>query len=188
MSIVVAVTKGERTVVAADTLTCFGSERHASDNLRTTKVQRLGGALVATTGWGIYENILTDFATGKRAPDLGDERAIFAFFQKLWRALHERYPFVEDQSDDNDSPFGDLDASFLVVNAKGIYRVHSDTSVSRFLKYSAVGCAAPYALGAVRVLYDQEPDAERIAVQAVETAIHFDVHCGGDVEVFELGG
>jgi ATP-dependent HslUV protease subunit HslV len=187
MSIAVAVQKGKKTVVAADTLSSFGDQRIAGENLVTSKVRRVGSALVATTGWAVYENILADFLEGKRAPALRDEASIFAFFMKLWKALHERYPFVNDQSEERDTPFGDLAASFLIANRSGIYKVSSDTSVCRFRQYYAIGCGADYALGALHVLYGERGSARDVARRAVEASIAFDVHCGGEIELFELG-
>ena len=61
MSIVVGVRKEGRTWVAADTQSSFGSNRVPIENGGVTKLRRIGKAVVGTTGWGIYENILDDF-------------------------------------------------------------------------------------------------------------------------------
>jgi len=82
--------------------------------------------------------------------------------------------------------FGNLDASFLIANRGGIYMVSGDMSISRFEQYAAIGSGADYALGALYHLYDQERDAATIARKAVETAIQFNVHCGGDVQVVKV--
>ena len=124
MSIVVAVKKNGRTVMAADSLNVFGQERIPTDNAKATKVRRIGTALMAVTGWSVYANILDDLLAELKTPPLGDEKEIFSFFLDLWRELHERYPFVNDQPHHKDSPFGDLDASFLVANPTGIYKVN----------------------------------------------------------------
>ena len=46
---------------------------------------------------------------------------------------------MNDQGDRNDSPFGNLDASFLVASPAGIFYVAPDMSVSEFRQYFAVG-------------------------------------------------
>ncbi|MHC5006857.1 MAG: hypothetical protein ACYTGF_05800 [Planctomycetota bacterium] len=186
MSIVVAVTKNDRTVMAADSLNVFGQERIPIDNAKATKIRRIGPALMAVTGWSVYANILDDLLADVKTPPLRDEREIFSFFLDLWRDLHERYPFVNDQPHQKDSPFGDLDASFLVANAAGIYKVSQDSSVCRFEKYYAVGSGCVYALGALHQIYEQDEDAAGLARRAVETAIEFDIYCGGEIDLYDV--
>ncbi|MHC4079945.1 MAG: Ntn hydrolase family protein [Planctomycetota bacterium] len=186
MSIVVAVKKNDRTVMAADSLNVFGQERVPTDNAKATKVRRVGPALMAVTGWSVYANILDDLLADVKTPPLGDEKEIFTFFLELWRELHERYPFVNDQPHHKDSPFGDLDASFLVANSTGIYKVSQDSSVCRFDKYYAIGSGCVYALGALYQIYDQEHDAATLSRRAVETAIEFDIYCGGEIDLFDV--
>jgi len=184
MSIAVAVRKGRQIVLAADSQSNLGAFKVDPDNLVCSKIQRIGSSLLATTGWGLYENIIDDFVAKKKRPPLTNKVSIFRFFLALWKDLHDRYPFVNDQPDrDDDSPFGDLDASFLVVNTAGIFYVASDLSVTVFEKYYAVGSGADFALGAISVLYDEEVDAEHMARRAVETALMFDPHCGGKINL-----
>jgi ATP-dependent HslUV protease, peptidase subunit HslV len=187
MSVVVAVQKGGRVALAADTQTSFGDTRIPSDNLRARKISKVGNAFVGKTGWGIYENIFTDFlGTRRRTPDLGNERAIYSFFLGLWRELHEKYGFVNDQCHEKDSPFADLDATFLVVNRNGIHHVASDMSVTRFEKFFAIGAGCDFALGALCVLYDEDYDAAALARKAVEAAMTYKVYCGGDIDLVEV--
>ncbi len=186
MSIVIAVTKNGTTVMAADSLNVFGQERIPTDNSKATKVRRVGGVLFAFTGWSVYDNIIEHLLAGRDAPPLEEANEIFTFFMELWRELHDRYQFVNDQCREKDTPFGDLDASFLIANRTGIYKVSQDASVCRFDKYYAIGSGSYYALGAVHQVYDQEQDAAKIAQRSVETAIEFDIYCGGEIDVFEV--
>ena len=188
MSVIVAVTTS-RTVLAADSQTSFGdSQRIPSVNCRTRKVRRVGDALLGAAGWGVYDYIFDNFLEEGPEPDLTDDRAIFAFFLDLWKALHEKYPFVNDQSQGKDSPFGDLDSSFLIASRTGIYKVSHDLDVCSFDQYYAIGSGAEYAMGALHALYDGGGDPVALARAAVEAAIQFDVHCGGDPDVLELPG
>ncbi|MCZ7649178.1 MAG: hypothetical protein M5U26_28640 [Planctomycetota bacterium] len=186
MSIVVAVRKGKRIVMAADTLTTSGTHRHAPGNVATHKIRRVGRALVGATGWSLYDNLLDDHLGSKRPPALGDKRAIFKFFVGFWHALRKKYNLVNDQPPEKDSPFGDLDATFLVANRRGIFAVFSNLTVMPVERYYAIGGGGDYAFGALHVLYERERDPKQIALQAVETAIEFDVHCGGEPEVFDV--
>ena len=132
MSIVVAVTKNGRTAMAADTQSNFGSEVLPSDNLTTTKIRRVGDSVLGRTGWGVYDNILADVLGHSAAPELDGSESIFRFFTGLWKLLHQRYAFVNDQSKRKNSPFGDLGGSFLVANGNGIFYVAPNLGVTRF--------------------------------------------------------
>jgi ATP-dependent protease HslVU (ClpYQ) peptidase subunit len=186
MSIVVAVTKGAKTVMGADTRSNFGAEVLPPDNQTTRKIRRVGDALLGRSGWGVYDNILGDLLERDEPPALGNASDVFRFFNELWRVLHRRYAFVNDQSKRKDGPFGDLGGSFLVANRSGIFYVSPNLGVTRFEKYYAIGAGADYSLGAIHQLYDREQDAERIARAAVATAIAFNVHCGGPIETLEV--
>jgi ATP-dependent protease HslVU (ClpYQ) peptidase subunit len=186
VSIVVGIRKQGRTWVAADTQSSFGSNRVPGDNGGVTKLRRIGHAVVGTTGWGIYENILDDFLADVKHPPLASRGEIFSFFLLLWKALHDHYPFVNDQSERDDSPFGNLDASFLVANKGGLYYVASDLSVTPFQQYCAVGSGADFSMGAAYILYPSDASAEEIARRCVETSSAFNLYCGGSVEMLEV--
>ncbi|MHC5024213.1 MAG: Ntn hydrolase family protein [Planctomycetota bacterium] len=188
MSIIVAVTKNDCTAMAADSLTCFGDDHCVpSENARTSKIRRLGDSIVGSAGWAVYDRILSDFLADREGPlDLSSESAIFTFLMDLWAALHKRYSFVNDQAQSRDSPFGDLDSSFLIANACGIFKVSHDMDVCSFRQYYAIGTGADYALGAMLNLHDGDADAETLACRAVETATQFDVHCGGEIDVLTV--
>ena len=186
MSIALAVRSKGRIVIACDTKRTFGSGQVAESNLTDIKVRKIGNAYLATTGWGLYSNILDDYLSKKRSVRLTDQRSIFAFFRVFWKDLHARYSFVTDQRHDDESPFGDLDASFLVVSSKGIFSVACDMSVTEFKQYYAIGSGAPYSLGALHVLYHDGVDPEAAARKAVEAGKALDIYCGGPVTMFSV--
>jgi ATP-dependent HslUV protease subunit HslV len=186
MSIAVAVKSKGRIVIACDTKRTFGSGEVSATNLTDLKIRQVGDAYLATTGWGLYSNILDDYLAAKRRIRLTDQRSIFAFFRLFWKDLHERYSFVNDQRPDDESPFGDLDASFLVASSHGIFSVACDMSVTEFQQYYAIGSGAPYALGALHALYQDNADPEPIARTAVSAAMALDIYCGGSVVPFTV--
>ena len=187
MSIAVAVRKKGKTVVAADTQENFGDRKVLRTNHRSAKIMKVGSSYVAQSGWGLYENILGDYVARVGAPRLRNQREIFTFFIKLWKQLHQKYSFVNDQVEQEDkSPFADLDSSFLVVNRAGIFQVSGNMSVTEFKEYYAIGSGAPYALGALHALYVQGLAAEDIARRACAAAMDFDVFCGGELDVFRV--
>jgi ATP-dependent protease HslVU (ClpYQ) peptidase subunit len=186
MSIAVAVKCQGKVVIACDTKRTFGSGEVPEANLSDLKVRKVGDSYLATTGWGLYSNILDDYLATRKRARLTDERTIFAFFRVFWKDLHERYSFVSDQRHDDESPFGDLDASFLIANPNGIFSVACDMSVTQFEQYYAIGSGAPYALGATHALYKETADAEVIARKAAEAAMALDLYCGGSVTAFAM--
>lgn len=187
MSVAVAVQKGRTIAIAADTQESFGDRRVLRTDHATSKIMKVGSSYVAQTGWGLYENILADFLGKSPAPRLGGEKEIFAFFNRFWKRMKRDYSFVNDQPvADDKSPFADLDASFLVVNARGIFHVTGQMSVTRFTRFDSIGSGSSYALGALQVLYDEPLPAATIARRACEAGIHFDIACGGELDVFTV--
>lgn len=185
MSIVVAVVKNDKVVMAADSQSNFGHKVLPPDNQTTIKVRQVGDSLLGRAGWGVYDNILADLFDGAEPPPLVDAPAIFRFFMELWKRLHQRYAFVNDQSKRKDTPFGDLGGSFLVANRNGIFYVAPNLGVTRFAKYFAIGSGADFSLGALHQIYDRDGDAEAVARAAVETAVAFSTQCGGEIRVME---
>lgn len=54
MTVAVAVTKNDRTVLAADSLVHFGGERFPAANGQFHKIHRIGHSLLAWAGWSLY--------------------------------------------------------------------------------------------------------------------------------------
>ena len=187
MSVIVAIRKHNQVVMAADTLTSFGDSEHIpQENARTSKVGRIGDSLIGGAGWAVYDDILNDFLATRPTPDLTSARKIFSFFLDFWRALHEHYTFVNDQAANNNSPFGDLDSTFLIANAGGIFTVASDLGVTPLNRYYAIGSGGEYAIGVLYTLYNRTDDIESVATDAVQAAIAMNLQCGGAVDVLKL--
>ncbi|PKL39228.1 MAG: hypothetical protein CVV44_10220 [Spirochaetae bacterium HGW-Spirochaetae-1] len=187
MSIVVAVKKQGKIIIAADSMISFGNTVIHEDNSPVNKIYRVGGTYIGTTGWSIYDNILNDYLQKQQDIDLESRNAIFSFFINFWKTMHNEYSFVNDQSEDEEkSPFADLDSEFLVVNRSGIFFVSSDMGVTQFKKFFAIGSGSSLALGALNVLYDLALSPEEIAKAAINTAIKFNDACGGRIIMKKL--
>ena len=181
MSIAVAVRKDGHICLATDSQTNLGGERVPPENCTDLKYMKIGDSYLAATGWTLYSNILEDVLRRRRShPRLDSEVRIFGFFNEFWHLLHDQYSFVKDQprEDEDGSPFGSLDSSFLVVCERGMFAVSGDLSVTRYQRYFAIGSAAPLALGACHALYETGEDAGAIARRAVQAAIAHDIYCG----------
>jgi len=189
MSIALAIEKNGELFVAADTLTSFGHTKVPPVLHAAEKVRRVGASYLATTGWGLYENILDDVIARRKSIKLGSREQIFEFFLRLWNDLHKKYSFVNDQIDEKEAgPFGNLDSTFLIAGRAGIFYVGPDMSVTKVKHYFAIGSGAPFALGALHALHDSKLGSEAIARRAVESAIAFDTYCGGEVQLHRVAG
>ena len=183
MSIGVAVAKGGKIALATDSQNSFGSLRMGSDNGSPNRIEKIGSSFLTWTGNGIYEDLLREPLGRGKGHSLNDASAVFQYFMRLWKRIRSDYSFVDDKGDDSESSFAQLDASFLVVSRTGIYGVTSKMCVTKFTKYWAIGSGQEYALGALHALYDGRIDAEALARRAVETAIRFNIYCGGEIEL-----
>ncbi|HVP72575.1 MAG TPA: hypothetical protein VMS30_02480, partial [Phycisphaerales bacterium] len=186
MTVAVAVRKADRTFLAADTLMSFGGERYPRDNCRVEKIYRVGSSVLAWAGWSLYAEMLDAYLLRHAPPSLRSETEVFSFFIQFWRLMRDDYTFVREHKAQDQHPFVDLDSTFLIANAAGIFKVSRDMNITTFQQYCAIGSGAAYALGALRILYEQESDAGVIARRAAQVGIDFDVHCGGSVDVIEV--
>lgn len=183
MTIALAVCKGGRTVLAADSLVHFGGQRFPESNCRFSKIYSIGESAMAWSGWSLYAELFSAHLAASPPPALSTEAEVFDFFLRFWRTIKEEYDF---KSRADDEPFANLDSVFLLVNRAGIFRIAGNMDVTQFKQYCAVGTGSRYSLGALRVLYDQMDDPVEIARKAVQVAIDFDVYCDGSVDVMEV--
>ncbi|MBG80025.1 MAG: hypothetical protein CMJ39_04845 [Phycisphaerae bacterium] len=187
MSIIVAIHRHGQITMAADTLTCFGDgEKAPSENCRTRKIFPIGNAHIGGTGWAVYDDIIDHWMLEREAPLLDSRSAVFTYFLELWRGMRDGYPFVNDQANSKDTPFTDLDSSFLVASSGGLFKVSSDLGVTEFKQYAAIGSGSEYALGAIEALWDRVDDDQDLARAAVRAASRLDVHCGDDVDLIQV--
>ena len=188
MSVAVAVLKGRTIAIAADTQEGFGDRRVLRSDHASSKIIQVGSAYLAQSGWGLYDNILRDYVARSGTPRLRNEQEIFVFFTRFWKRMRKDYSFVNDQpaDDDDKSPFADLDSSFLVTSPGGIFHVSGHMSVTRFKRFDAIGSGGAYALGAMLSVHHEDLDAAEIALRGCAAAVHFDVSCGGEIEVFSV--
>jgi len=187
MSIVTAVRHGGRITMAADTLALFGDGMVIPQpNAIASKIMKVGDALIGGTGWAVYDDII-DHWIADTPPVLDSRRAIYAFFLDFWKALRENYSLVNEQAATKETPFGDLDATFLIACSGGLFQVSSDLGVTRFTSHHAIGSGAEYALGAMHALINRDGmSPEHIARAGCEAAIDLDASCGGRIDVHHV--
>ncbi|MCH2142159.1 MAG: hypothetical protein MK077_04080 [Phycisphaerales bacterium] len=187
MSIVTAVRSSQAITIAADTLAVFGEGMVVpTENARTSKLMRIGDAVIGGTGWAVYDDIIDHHLTDRPAPSLTTRRHIYAFFLELWGVLRDRYTLVNEQAASKDTPFGDLDASFLVASPGGLFKVSSDLGVTEFARWYAIGSGAEYAMGAMHATVKHRLDDESIARAGCQAAMELDAHCGGEIDLLRV--
>ncbi len=187
MSTIVAVEKNGVAAISSDTMSSVGSER-VVNAVGTHKVARVGGSYIGFCGLSIYRTILRDYLSRmKRSPQLKDETSILRFFVGFWQAMKDKYHFVDDKAEkDDETPFADLGANFLVANSSGLFVVREILSVSRFERYCAIGSGSSHAQGALEAMYDGRRNASQLAIRATEIALVFDRASGGEIETVEI--
>jgi len=182
MSVIAAVRKGNRITIAADSQDNFGDLRPPAANHEAIKLREVGGAVLGSSGWALYDDIFEHYLGKKRRVSLHDRSSVFAFFVQFWKDLRKQYSFVNDQpGKESETPFANLDASFLVASPGGIFLVSSNMSVSEFRQYYAIGSGGDYAIGAIHALYQELADPAAIAQRAIQAAMDYDASCGGRV-------
>jgi ATP-dependent HslUV protease, peptidase subunit HslV len=181
MSVIVAIRKGAQIVIAADSQDNFGDLRPPPENHEAVKLRVIGNAVLGSSGWALYDDIFAHYLQRRRVA-LTDRASVFDFFVKFWKDLRKNYSFVNDQpGKETETPFANLDASFLVATPGGIFLISSNMSVSEFRQYYAIGSGSDYAIGAVHALYEHEKDPATIAERAVRAAMAYDNSCGGRI-------
>ncbi len=188
MSVIAAVRKGRRLIIAADSQDNFGDLRPPPDNHSALKIRAIGDAWLGCSGWAVYDDLFGHYLQKRSTRTaLNTREEIFEFFLKFWRVIRADYPFVNEQSRTEDkTPFADLDATFLIASPGGIFLVSSNMSVSSFAKYYAIGSGGDYALGALHALYDEKSDALDLAESAIAAAKAYDSGCGGATVTKEI--
>ena len=133
MSVIAAVRQGSQIVIAADTQDNFGDLRPPAENHEALKLREVGDAVLGCSGWALYDDIFGHYLAKQKRVRLGNRRSIFDFFVRFWKELHRNYSFVNDQTGkEHESPFANLDATFLVASPAGIFLISSNMSVSEF--------------------------------------------------------
>ena len=123
MTAIVAVRKGNKAVIASDSLTTFGSVHVSQSNYSSVKIRKIGSSYVAMSGYTIYKNILDEYLKDRKGIKLNTEKEIYRFILKFWKELKEHYAYVNNQSGRKSQPFADLNSMFLILNQNGIFTI-----------------------------------------------------------------
>jgi ATP-dependent protease HslVU (ClpYQ) peptidase subunit len=184
MSTLVVVKKNGVACIAADSVTCFGSNRQlAKYDVYPQKIQRVGESYLGLVGSAAHNLVIESiFAREKRIPTFQNRLMIFEFFRQLHPRLKDEY-FLNSQEDEED-PYESSQMDLFIANRYGIFGVYSLREVFEYQRFWAVGSGSEYALGAMYAVYDQLASVEAIARAGVEAGIEFDDGSAAPVDLY----
>ena len=177
MTVIVAVRKGERAVIAADSAQSDGSLVVPAHFYRDfTKLLRCGECWLGSSGWSATVDALESIIRSHdRELDWSSRRATFESARRIHRLLKDDY-FVETQ-EEKEQPVESSQLDALIVGPAGIFEFESYRSVSEYSRYWAIGSGKTLALGAMHAVYERLSDPMDIAVAGVEAACELDEGC-----------
>jgi ATP-dependent protease HslVU (ClpYQ) peptidase subunit len=186
MSTIVVVRKGGRAVIAADTLSSYGSLKFDSRyHARSDKIWKVGASYVAVAGPAVHESVLESLA--RRHPKTLSFKGasdIFETLLKIHPILKKEY-FLNTDGDDDD-PYETSRMNFVVANAYGVFGVGSWRTVSEYSRFWAIGSGYEFALGAMFAVYDAYDDPEDIARAGVAAGCEFDEGSGLPITTYSV--
>ncbi|MEO0794272.1 MAG: MFS transporter [Verrucomicrobiota bacterium] len=186
MSVIVAVEKGNRIAIAADSLHTAGSLKvppHHKVNHK--KLFKWGPSWMGLIGWGALSTIAESVI--RENPDAMNDPSRIGVFDTL-RALHPilRDEYYLETHEDKSQPVESSQLDGLMISPVGIIGFSSYRNVSEYARFWAIGAARDYALGAMHSVYDRLRDPAAIAKAGVVAAIEFDDSCGAPIDVHTM--
>jgi ATP-dependent HslUV protease, peptidase subunit HslV len=175
MSTTVVVKKNGYTAIAADTLTIWGSMKESAEHIANSeKILRFQDNYLAFTGSATFKLVVEHWlAKSKRKPKLDSVANIFDSWTAFHKELKDGY-FLRPDDEDSDA-FETSRMSVLIANPKGIFSVGVLRDVTEYKRFAAGGSGCDFAIGAMRVVYDDETkSAEDIAKIGIGVAAEFD--------------
>lgn len=186
MSIVVAVKKAGKIVIAADTLYSFGNTKVSPEYLsKRSKIHQIDNSYIGITGASAHDNVLPHLI--EKHKDIicfDNQEKIFETYLKLHSILKDEY-FLNTYDDDN-STYEPSKLEGLIVNSNGIFGIYDRREVYEFEKFWAIGSGEEYALGSLFSTYDLIDTPEEIAELAVKASCEFDDGCGLPLEIYSI--
>ena len=185
MTTIVVVRKGDTAVLAADSLTTFGTTRLApAYDRHPQKILPYGDSFIGVAGSAAHQLVLENLLARARDLDFDGKAAIYETFRKL-------HPLLKDEAflnpkEEEDDPYESSQMTVMIANPCGIYAVYSMREVFEFDRFWAIGSGRDFALGAMYVLYDKTPTAAAIAQAGVLAGAEFDTGTSAPVALHEV--
>jgi ATP-dependent HslUV protease subunit HslV len=173
MTTIVVVRKGDSAVIAADSLTTFGTTRLAPTYDRSPhKVVAYRDSYIGVAGSAAHQLVLENLLERNPNLELHGKAAIYETFRKLHPVLKEE-AFLNPKEEEDD-PYESSQMTVMIVNPSGVYAVYSMREVFEFDRFWAIGSGRDFALGAMFTLYAKSRSVRAIAEAGVLAGAEFD--------------
>ena len=185
MTTIVVVRKGASAVIAADSLTTFGTTRLAPAYDRAPhKVMRYRDSFIGVAGSAAHQLVLENILERNPNLDLAGRAAIYESFRKLHPLLKDE-AFLNPKEEDDD-PYESSQMTVMLANPSGIFAVYSMREVFEFDRFWAIGSGRDFALGAMWAIYAKAKSVAQIAEAGVMAGAEFDTGTAPPVALHEV--
>ena len=185
MTTIVLVRKGDSAVIAADSLTTFGTTRLAPAYDRSPeKIVAYRDSYVGVAGSAAHQLVLENLLQRNPTLELHGKAAIFESFRKLHPVLKE--DMFLNPKEEEDDPYESSQMTCMIANPSGIFAVYSMREVFEFDRFWAIGSGRDFALGAMWSLYGKSRSAASIAETGVLAGAEFDTGTSAPVLLHEV--
>jgi ATP-dependent protease HslVU (ClpYQ) peptidase subunit len=173
LTTIVLVRKGDSAVIAADSLTTFGTTRLAPAYDRSPeKIVAYRDSFIGVAGSAAHQLVLENVLARNPSLELHGKAAIYESFRKLHPILKED-AFLNPKEEEDD-PYESSQMTAMIANSSGIFAVYSMREVFEFDRFWAIGSGRDFALGAMYALYPKTKSAAAIAEAGVLAGAEFD--------------
>jgi ATP-dependent HslUV protease, peptidase subunit HslV len=185
MTTIVVVRKGTSAVIAADSLTTFGTTRLAPAYDRDPhKVVAYRDSYIGVAGSAAHQLVLENLLERNQDLDFDGKAAIYDSFRKLHPLLKDE-AFLNPKEEDDD-PYESSQMTLMIVNPSGVFAVYSMREVFEFDRFWAIGSGRDFALGAMYTIYGKAKGAAEIARAGVMAGAEFDTGTAEPITLHEV--
>lgn len=185
MTTIVVVRKADSAVIAADSLTTFGTTRLAPAYDRSPhKVVAYRDSFIGVAGSAAHQLVLENLLVRNPDLDLHGKGAIYETFRKLHPVLKDE-AFLNPKEEEDD-PYESSQMTAMIANPSGIFAVYSMREVFEFDRFWAIGSGRDFALGAMFSLFGKARNAAAIAEAGVLAGAEFDTGTALPITLHEV--
>jgi ATP-dependent HslUV protease subunit HslV len=185
MTTIVVVRKGDTAVIAADSLTTFGTTRLAPAYDRSPqKIAAYKDSFIGVAGSAAHQLVLENLLERNDKLDFHGKAAIYETFRKL-------HPILKDEAflnpkEEEDDPYESSQLTAMIANPSGIFAVYSMREVFEFDRFWAIGSGRDFALGAMYTVYNKAKTAAPVAEAGVLAGAEFDTGTSLPIHLHEV--
>ena len=185
MTTIVIVRKGDSAVIAADSLTTFGTTRLAPAYDRSPeKIVPYRDSFIGVSGSAAHQLVIENVLGRNPNLDLHGKAAIYESFRKL-HPIFKDEAFMNPKEEEED-PYESSQMTAMIVNSSGIFAMYSMREVFEFDRFWAIGSGRDFALGAMWALYGKARGAAQVAEAGVMAGAEFDTGTSAPVLLHEV--